>query len=269
MADVDLGLKFLHQAFGLEALHFGLFEDGLSHDVAGVREAQKAYTRTLVGLVPEDARTVLDVGCGVGGTSRALLARGFAAEGLSPDPYHQESFAKTCGGAVPFHLTTFEGFTPGRTYDCLLFSESPQYIDKDRFFPKACELSSSGGSIVLADFFKREPNEFYPDSFWVDDFVRKAGASGWRVDYHRDITKEVLPSLEVSRTFMVYGQRLYSVVTDAARRKSPVLSKLASLFVGRKLRAVRRLLFENLPRRLDSDEFERTMRYAMYRLLRD
>ena len=41
---IDIGLKLLHQAFGLEMLHFGLFADGMPHTLDGLREAQDEYT---------------------------------------------------------------------------------------------------------------------------------------------------------------------------------------------------------------------------------
>ena len=109
---VDPGLKFLHKAFGLEALHFGLFTDGANPTLETLKEAQEEFTRTLIGLVPKSAKSVLDVGCGVGGTTKALRDAGFAAEGLSPDPYHKEQFPITCGPDVPFHHSPFEPFSP-------------------------------------------------------------------------------------------------------------------------------------------------------------
>ena len=99
---IDSGLKFMHQAFGMRSLHFGLFAEDMPHTLDGLKEAQENYTRTLVDLVPKKAKTVLDVGCGVGGTSKALKEKGFDVEGLSPDPYHEEQFPVTCGPDI-FH----------------------------------------------------------------------------------------------------------------------------------------------------------------------
>ncbi|MHC4249111.1 MAG: methyltransferase domain-containing protein [Planctomycetota bacterium] len=217
--NTDLGLKFLHQAFGLEALHFGLFANGVPHNLDGLKAAQEEYTKTLIGLVPEGARTVLDVGCGVGGTSKALKDAGFAVEGLSPDPYHKERFPETCGPGVPFHHSKFEPFDPGKTYD------------------------------------------------WKD-FVARAERAGFKVAFHRDITEEVIPNLEVSMKFLGYGRRLLGFATDAARKRSRVLWKLIRMFYGRKLDKVRVLLEEKLPHRLDADFFRKTMSYAMYRFER-
>ena len=59
--DIDLGLKFLHQAVGMPSLHFGLFTDDMTHNIDGLRKAQVEYSKTLAGLVPEKVKTVSSV----------------------------------------------------------------------------------------------------------------------------------------------------------------------------------------------------------------
>ena len=265
---VDLGLKFLQEVFGLKALHLGLFAEGVPRTVEGIHRAQEEYTRALIGLIPAGVRSVLDVGSGLGGTSRAMAEAGLSPEGLSPDPHHGEQFARTCGKAVPFHLTTFEAFSPGRTYDCLLFSESPQYIAKDAFFPKCLELTAPGGHLVLAEFFQAAAGGPYDKCFFEDDFVDRAGRSGFRVEHRRDVTEEVLPTLELGGTFLKYGRRMFDFSTDAFRRRRPLLWRLVRLPFGRKIDHVRHLLNDRLPLWLNKDLFRKTTRYVMYRMSR-
>jgi SAM-dependent methyltransferase len=261
---VDPGLKFLHQAFGLESLHFGLFTDSTPPTMDTMRDAQKEYTKTLVGLVPKSAKTILDVGCGVGGTTKALVAAGFAAEGLSPDPYHKEQFPVTCGPDVPFHHSTFEPFSPGKTYDCLLFSESPQYIDKDAFFPKCVEITEPGSSLVVSDFFAIAPSEAYPRSFLRDDFEARAKRAGYEIASFRDITPEVLPNFEIMSKFLGYGQRFFEMIQEMAERR--FLGRIARFFLRKRIRRVRETLYGRLPDQFDMERFSGTMSYCMYRL---
>jgi len=265
---IDSGLKFLHQAFDLKSLHFGLFTDQHPRTPEGLREAQAEYTRTLTGLVPQGATSVLDVGCGLGDSSKALAAAGFAVEGLSPDPYHQEQFRLTCGPEIPFHLSKFETFNPARTFGCLVFGESPQYIDKDAFFPKCLELTKPGAQVVVSELFQIEAGGPYPTCFFEDDFLARAERAGFSVAHRRDITEEVLPTLEVGRLFLKYGQRLFDFACDSARRRVPLRWKLVRAIYGRKLDKVRGLLHEKIPGWLDGERFRKTMRYCMYRLTR-
>ncbi len=265
---IDFSLKFLHQAFDLESLHFGLFTDECPRTLRGLRQAQAEYTRTLVGLVPEGAGPVLDVGSGLGDVSRALAEAGFAVEGLSPDPHLGEQFRLTCGPEVPFHLSKFETFSPGRTYGCLVFGESPQYIENEAFFPKCRELTAPGAHLVVAEVFQIQPGRPQSTCFFEDDFVARAERAGFSVAHRRDITAETLPTLEIGRLFLGYGQRLFDFGCDAARRRAPIRWKLARALYGRKLDRVHALLHEKLPRWLDSEHFTSTMRYVMYRLTR-
>jgi len=267
-AKIDHGLKFLHKAFGTKSLHYGLFLDGRPPTVKGLREAQEEYTRTLIGMIPDGVKSVLDVGCGLGGTTKALVESGYEASGLSPDLYHEEQFPITCGPEATFHLSTFEDFAADRTYDCLLFSESPQYIDKDAFFPKCVELTRPGSHVLVSDFFIIAPGGAYKNSFLEPDFLERAKRAGFAVTQHRDITEEVMPNFKIMRTFMEYGQRAFDASVDTGRVHSPRLWKLVWMLFGRKLRKVRRYLHEKLPAQFDLERFRKTMRYARYLLTR-
>ena len=265
---IDSGLMFLHQAFDLKSLHFGLFTDEYPRTPDGLHMAQANYTRTLADMVPADAKTVLDVGSGLGDTSKLLTERGYSVEGLSPDPYHKEQYAANCGPDAAFHLSKFEDLTPGKTYDCLVFGESPQYIDKDAFFPKSAELTQPGGHLVLAELFQAKPGGRYTTCFFEDDFVGRAERAGFRVEHRRDITEEVLPTLEVGAVFLKFGQKLFDHGRYLARRRSPFLAWLTRLFFGRKLENLRVMLHEKLPGWLDTEQFRETTSYVMYRLRR-
>jgi SAM-dependent methyltransferase len=265
---VDLGLKFLQDVFDLKALHLGLFTEGVPRTPEGIHRAQEEYTKALIGLIPPGVRSVLDVGSGLGGTSRTLAEAGLAVEGLSPDPHHGEQFARTCGSGVPFHLTALEGFSPGRTFDCLLFSESPQYIDKDALFPKCLELTGPGGHLVVAEFFQACPGGPYDTCFFEEDFLARAERAGFRLEHRRDVTEEVLPTLEIGGLFLKYGRRMFNFAAETFRRRRPLLTRLVRLPFGRKIDHIRMLLNDRLPRWLDPELFRRTTRYVMLRMTR-
>lgn len=266
---LDFGLKFLHQAMKLESLHFGMFTDGIPRDLDHIKDAQIEYTKTLVGMIPDGMKTVLDVGCGVGSSCKVMHDAGYAVEGLSPDNYHKEVFPQRCGPDVLFHHSGFEPFAADKKYDCLFFSESPQYIKKDQFWPKCVEITHEGSCVVAADFFQQVPNDEYHMCFLESDFVARAEKAGFKVDVHRDITQDVLPNLDISRMLLCdYGQNFYQFTLDAVRVQSPIVWRIIKLLFGRKLKTVDSLVFDKLPRRLDSEKFQKTMHYGMYRFVR-
>ncbi len=191
-------LRFLHEVLRLEHLHYGLWE-GEERDLAGLTQAQKRLCDELVSWVPEGVRSILDVGAGIGTTSRALAQKGFEVEGLSPDPYQRDVFVQRTG--LPFHLTRFQDFVPERVYDLVLMSESAQYVWLDSLFP-AVERVTPGGHLLLADYFVTDTMESddHPaakSGHRLADFDLRAQASGLDLVRERDITEAVLPTLEL------------------------------------------------------------------------
>jgi MPBQ/MSBQ methyltransferase len=265
---LDFGLKFLHQAMKLESLHFGMFTDGIPHDLDGIKLAQREYTKVLVGMIPKGTKSVLDVGCGVGTSCRVMKDEGFDVEGLSPDNYHKDVFPQICGTDVLFHHSGFEPFTASKKYDCLFFSESPQYIKKDEFWPKCLDLTEKGSSVVAADFFQKVKNEEYHMCFLEEDFVKRAERAGYKVEEHKDITKQVLPNVEISQMLLGHGQTFMEFIQDAIRIQAPVVWKIIKLLFGRKMKTINSLVYDKLPNRLDPERFQKTMSYAMYRFSR-
>ena len=67
-------------------------------------------------------RSILDVGCGVGGNAAYLQERGFDIDVLSPDPYQEKVIKKKFNGAMKFFKSKFENFETYRTYDLILES---------------------------------------------------------------------------------------------------------------------------------------------------
>ncbi|MGM3308769.1 hypothetical protein ACSQ6I_22795 [Anabaena sp. WFMT] len=92
-------------------LHYGYWEPLPSAaeelTLNRLRIAQEAYAAKLLSFIPKETKTVLDVGCGIGGNAAylcvrrfavALRYRGFSVEGLAPDAVQEERFIKNTGG---------------------------------------------------------------------------------------------------------------------------------------------------------------------------
>jgi tocopherol O-methyltransferase len=162
-----------------EHIHHGYFLDP-----ADTKE--RAQTR-LIELLLERSKlpaggTVLDVGCGIGGTSRFLaknhgcqvtgvtisgrqveIARNLTQDG-APEVGQDDGPVKVGDGSVRFieldaeKMGDFFTKDPNTaTFDCVWISEAMSHLpDKELFFRNATLLLNPGGKLVIADWFKAE-----------------------------------------------------------------------------------------------------------------
>ncbi|KAH8600064.1 S-adenosyl-L-methionine-dependent methyltransferase [Bisporella sp. PMI_857] len=164
-----------------EHIHHGYFLDPAdTKEVAQVR---------LIDLLLENSKlakgsTVLDVGCGIGGTSRHLaknhgckvtgvtisgrqveIAQKITNEAAGPaSSDSKDGFTKLGEGAVRFLELDAEKmgdyFTTGvekSSFDCVWISEAMSHLpNKELFFRNAALLLNPGGKLVIADWFKSE-----------------------------------------------------------------------------------------------------------------
>lgn len=165
-----------------EHIHHGYFIDPT--DTKEVAQAR------LIDLLLEQSHLptrsqVLDVGCGIGGTSRYLaknvgcsvtgitisgeqvkLARNLTAKvaGSGEDTTENAEFAKLGDGRVRFVELDAEKmgdfFTESdmkTTFDCVWISEAMSHLpNKELFFRNVSMLLNAGGKLVVADWFKAE-----------------------------------------------------------------------------------------------------------------
>lgn len=228
---VNLPLRFCHEVLGLEHLHYGLW-DGEPLDLEGLQKAQRRYTETLLEWIPDGVESVLDVGCGSGATSRELRDRGFDVEGLSPDPYQQDLYARRIGR--PFHLGRFQEFEPDRAYDLVLMSESSQYVWLDSLFP-AVRRAAPDGHLLVADYFTLDTGDCAgkKSGHPLDAYLEAAAAAGLELLRREDVTERTLPTLELAGLWQEsYLAPSLAMLGDYFDAKYPRLFRYGRWLVG-------------------------------------
>ena len=82
-----------------------------------------------------------------------------------------------------------------------------------------------------------------------------------------DVTEVIAPTLELGRKMHLrYGIPVARLLTELARQKAPILSKLVALLLRRKLREFGEYVYEYLPLQLQPDYLRERVKYSFYLL---
>ena len=180
-------------------LHYGFWPEGLPVALENLPKAQDLYTEFLRARIPEGVRSILDVGCGTGHNAEVLLAAGYEVDCVSPSPYLSSVTRSKLLDRGTLFECIFEDLPAGKKYDCLLFSESFQYIDLDTVFSKMPEFLNPGGCVIISDFFRipGKGSSAMGGGHRLSRFRDKLAASGFTLEYEQDITDNTAPNLQL------------------------------------------------------------------------
>jgi cyclopropane fatty-acyl-phospholipid synthase-like methyltransferase len=265
----DAQLALYSRILPSDFLHYGYFElteaspEQISlHDFAA---AQVRYAEQILELVGDRQHPVLDVGCGMGGLSRMLMARGFQAIALTPDRLQAAHVAATLPG-VEVLRCKFERLSAQdhrQQFGTVINSESLQYLKLDQALPILETILRPGGTWVVADYFHRHPSPDRSCHVW-DQFVEKVRGRGWTITHERDITANILPTLQWLHMLATrFGLPLMHFAFLRLRRKQPGLHHL----LGRVLGSLQSVAEANVAL-IDPCRFEKERRYTLLALSR-
>lgn len=246
-------------------LHYGYWETlpvpAEELTIGRLRIAQEAYAAKILDFIPTGTHTVLDVGCGIGGNAAYLLERGFAVEGLAPDPFQQERFLQCTHGHAIFHLTNFENFKATHPYDLILFSESSQYMAAVDIAQGAANILNDGGYILLADMMRSDASYqegIFSNCHVVTELHAALIQAGFSLVKSEDISAQILPTIDLYvDTFRRFGMNTINYIADLIAITVPPLYKLLRWIFRR---WVKRLVVEGLEAR---QLFERHLCYEI------
>lgn len=261
---LELGLVFFRFFLKSDHLHYGLFTEGLKADTADLKEAQERYTAMLMDLIPEGAKTILDVGCGSGATAKKLLEAGYDVECVSPGKILTAQVRKLLGPDVVIYQSKFEALQEEKKYDVVLFSESFQYIPVENSIPGALKRLKTGGKIIIADFFKRDVEEKSPlggghnYKKWLEALKDMPVV----VTYERDITDETAPTLDIVHQFS--NEVLYPVWQSVFALAEDRYPRLLKFVKWRFRKKIEKLENKHFTGQRNAEMFKKFKKYMVY-----
>ncbi len=205
----EVGLEILYLILryhpGSRHLHYGYWDEGLPRTIANLPQAQEAYCDFLLSHIPEGTRTILDVGCGVGGLARRLVDAGYQVECISPSSAFKKYAIELLGEGTPIHECYFEDFPVEKTYDLVLFSESFQYVKAEEALQNAARLLRVGGHLMISDFFKTGAPGKSPigGGCKIRRFQAALEGKPLRLVEDVDITDKTAPTMEIMNEMLL------------------------------------------------------------------
>jgi len=107
------------------------------------------YFRDLLPLIPADARTALDVGCGEGFASRALAARGLSVTGIDVDaPSLALAREQDTAGITYVEADVMTASLPG-DFDVITILAVLHHLPLEAALARAKELLAPGGVLLV------------------------------------------------------------------------------------------------------------------------
>lgn len=260
----DKSLRFYNEVLGLERLHYGIWLDEDELTLEKCKTAQMRYENYLVENIPAEVKDVLDVGCGTGVLVKKLLSEGFAAQGLSPDVNQQKIFTETID--APFHHSKFDDFSTDQRFDCIVMSESCQYININKLFENAVSMLKPEGYLMICDYFTLDEasGEMKKSGHNYNAFTKYIKEHGFSVVKEEDITDQVTKTLDLGKNFVEKTLIAIDIGTDKIRKKHPWISKFIMYWFRNKIDSVNAQM--DL---LDSNKFKQHKTYRFMLLKKE
>lgn len=201
----DLELHLYSRILNSRMLHYGYFDDpeikAEEISIGLLESAQVRYADNIIEFVKDTEGAILDVGCGMGGLADMIHARGLEVEVLTPDK-NQIAFIAKNYPHLKSHNVKYEKLDSERKYGAIINSESLQYIRLADAFRKSSELLAPGGRWIIVDYFRLNDTGVSKSSHLLENFRLEVEAGGWKVEYEKDITANILPTLKLIHMYV-------------------------------------------------------------------
>ncbi len=263
-AELRLYLAAGKQLLKTDDLHFGYWTDDLEVELFNLSRAQEKHSELIISHIPEETRTILDVGCGVGKMASRLIHLGYEVDGISPSAFLAEQARQLLGSKFCIFECRFEELHTDKRYDLILFSESFQYVKMERALQNCMALLNDGGHLLICDFFRTDADGESPLKAGprLSRFYQIISGLCLQPVEDIDITKETAPTMDLADGVL---QNIFRPIWELALMRlessRPLLSRLLRWKYSKKIERLERRYFGGM---WDAEHFRK---FKSYRLL--
>ena len=261
---LEMGLLLGRFFQNSEDLHYGYWPEDLEVQFSNFSKAQSNHSEYIISNIPENTKTILDVGAGAGGLASKLVAKGHSVDCVSPSEFLSNKIAEKLGENSEVFRCKYEDLNTNKKYDLIIFSESFQYINVEIGLKKSAELLNETGHMLICDFFRTDAEGKNP--LQAGHNLTKFYATMEKTEFEnirdKDITRETAPTIQILDEFLseCLGP-LTQLGSKYLRGKYPSFMRMLKWKFSKKFDKLDRTYFSGL---INTDAH---MKYVNYRLL--
>lgn len=264
---LEIGLIFAKHFLRTEHLHYGFWTDDLTIDLFNLPQAQENHSRFIIAHIPEEVKTILDVGCGVGYFTRMLIDLGYKVDCVSPSPFLTKRIRDNVGNSNTIFECSFENLKTENRYDMVLFSESFQYVNLEKALRNSHAVLRDGGYLLICDFFKTDAEGecLISGGHKLTKFYNAIQHSAFTPVLDMDVTKETAPNLKLMNDFFLnVGLPAWNLIMYFLNDATPWFSRFLRWKYRKKLSRLNKKYFSN---EVNDEHFKiyKSYRFLLYR----
>lgn len=264
---LDIGLMLGKYFFRTEHLHYGYWTNDLKLDIHNLPKAQENYLNFVISHIPEGAKTLLDVGSGVGKFALKLINIGYDVDCVSPSPLLTKHARDILGDKSHIFESNYENLNTDNRYDVILFCESFQYINLVKALENSLKFLNNNGYLLICDFFKTDAKgkSVMGGGHRLTKFYNLITRYPFELVKEIDITKETALNLKLVNDFLTnVGLPIVNLCSNFLSTNYPLPAKLIQWKYRKKIKKIKRKYFSG-ERNAENFKIYKSYRLFLYR----
>ena len=263
---LDIGIILSKYLFHTDHLHYGYWTKDINVEISNLSIAQEKYVDFVFSHIPENIKSILDVGAGIGVIAERLINKGFIVDCVSPSPFLTKYARKRLSDKSCIYESTYEDLQINKHYDLILFCESFQYINMQKALENTSTHLTKNGYLLICDFFKTEApgKSTLGGGHKISKFRNTISNFPFEIVKDIDITDNTAPNIAIVDDLLSnVGIPIKNLCIDYFHSNYPLLVKLISWKFKKKFAKIDNKYFSRKKNAYNFKKYK-TYRFMLY-----